>query len=124
MWRYITYIGTYYFHLNHRFDENDRIIVACTNYPDLIDPALLRPGRLGIKLQMGLCTKKMIHDILTHYLKLSNIKIKYLQSVKFPIDHYSPIELIQIIQMYNVNSDASFYQLINHIASGKKDKYN
>ena len=102
------------------YDENDRIIVACTNYPHLIDDALLRPGRLGIKIELGLCTKDMIIGLICYYLKITDEnKKKYLKGIKFPEKYFSPVQLIQIIQMNNVNinNDYDFYKLINTIMS-------
>lgn len=43
---------------------NDRLIIATTNHPELIDPALLRPGRFGIQLNLTYCTKEMLADII------------------------------------------------------------
>lgn len=40
-----------------------RVIIATTNHPERIDPALLRPGRLGIQLKLGNATHQMIRDI-------------------------------------------------------------
>ena len=42
-----------------------RVIIATTNYPDKIDKALLRPGRIGVNIHMTLCSHQMIIDILT-----------------------------------------------------------
>lgn len=44
-------------------DFNDRIIVATTNYPDKINPLLLRPGRFDLKLELGYCSMQMFCDI-------------------------------------------------------------
>jgi hypothetical protein len=41
-----------------------RVIIATTNHPERIDPALLRPGRLGIHLRLGNATHRMLRDIL------------------------------------------------------------
>jgi energy-coupling factor transporter ATP-binding protein EcfA2 len=41
-----------------------RVIVATTNHPERIDPALLRPGRLGIHLRLGNATHQMMRDII------------------------------------------------------------
>ena len=41
-----------------------RIIIATTNHPERIDPALLRPGRLGIKICLSYATREVARDIL------------------------------------------------------------
>jgi chaperone BCS1 len=41
-----------------------RIIVATTNHPERIDPALLRPGRFGIHLNLGNCSHEMLENII------------------------------------------------------------
>lgn len=90
-------------------DESDRIIIATTNYPELLDEALLRPGRLGFHLNLGLCTQKMIIDILVHYFGLNSEKSKELEQITFEINKYSPAQLIQHIQMdTNIESVIEF----------------
>ena len=46
-----------------------RVIIATTNNPDKINPALLRPGRFDLKLCLGNCTRAMVADILEYYYK-------------------------------------------------------
>jgi hypothetical protein len=41
-----------------------RIIIATTNHPERIDPALLRPGRLGLKVCLSYATREVARDIL------------------------------------------------------------
>jgi SpoVK/Ycf46/Vps4 family AAA+-type ATPase len=41
-----------------------RIIIATTNHPERIDPALLRPGRFGFQLHLTRCTGQMMVDML------------------------------------------------------------
>jgi cell division protease FtsH len=47
------------------FDRTDSVIVmAATNRPDVLDPALLRPGRFDRQVTVGLPDKKGRHEIL------------------------------------------------------------
>ena len=43
---------------------NGRIIIATTNHPEKIDPALLRPGRFGLQLHLTRCTQKMLAEMI------------------------------------------------------------
>ena len=44
-----------------------RILIITTNHPELLDPALIRPGRIDIKLKVGNCTQSMIIDMLRFF---------------------------------------------------------
>lgn len=48
-------------------NADDRLIVATTNHPELINPVLLRPGRFDIKLELGNCSTQMYIDILSGF---------------------------------------------------------
>jgi len=63
------------------FEKNDKIIIlAATNRPDVLDPALLRPGRFDRKVVINLPDIKEREDILTIHSKgkplADNIKIR------------------------------------------------
>lgn len=60
------------------FGENEGIImIAATNRPDILDPALLRPGRFDEQIQVGRQMLKVVRAILhvhsktNHLMKLS-----------------------------------------------------
>jgi hypothetical protein len=44
-----------------------RILILSTNHPEKLDRALVRPGRIDIKVHLEKCSKDMIRDILHHY---------------------------------------------------------
>ncbi len=92
-------------------DESGRIIIATTNHPELLDPALLRPGRLGCHLNLNNCTHQMIVDIIAHYCSVKPERRKELQDMDFPAGVISPAELIQTIQMEGSDVDA----VVTHI---------
>lgn len=69
----------------------NRIIIATTNNPDRINPALLRPGRFDIKICLSLCTAAMVVDILDNFYKGGREKI---QKAGIPGGKYSPLQLI------------------------------
>jgi DNA polymerase III delta prime subunit len=73
-----------------------RIIVATTNNPDKINPALLRPGRFDIKICLGLCTSTMIVDILTNFYQGDASMRQQIAAASMPENTYSALQLINM----------------------------
>jgi chaperone BCS1 len=82
-----------------------RIIIATTNNPDKINPALLRPGRFDIKICLDLCTPNMVVDILANYYE-NDIEIrKKIVGANIVGNKYSPLELVnRAIQATDVDT--------------------
>lgn len=46
-----------------------RILIMTSNYPEKLDKALIRPGRIDINLEIGFCDKEMICEMFTFFFK-------------------------------------------------------
>lgn len=92
-------------------DCSDRIIIATTNHPEYINPALLRPGRFDIKLCLSNCTTKMYYDILKSF--FSDVDVNDLddeikkETDKITPKKWSPLEVYNICLLSN-----NFYKTI------------
>ncbi len=75
--------------------NEDLVIVATTNHPERIDPALLRPGRFGFQLNLTNCTQQMMCDILKMMFPDECADVIKEISLRFPVNVISPTELIQ-----------------------------
>ena len=73
---------------------NNRIIIATTNRPELINPVLLRPGRFDIKLELGNCSQQMYIDILTSFFQLDEQGVNSIKNANLPIKKWSPLQVI------------------------------
>jgi hypothetical protein len=44
-----------------------RILVITTNYPERLDPALIRPGRIDVRIDFGKAVRAMILEMVNHF---------------------------------------------------------
>lgn len=44
-----------------------RLLIMTTNHPEKLDPALIRPGRIDIKLELGFMNAESALDMINHY---------------------------------------------------------
>lgn len=78
-------------------EMDGRIIIMTTNHIDKIDPALIRPGRIDIKINFKLLNSKEINDMVRFYIKEWK-DIRIAKEVKM-----SHAELMNIIVSSNEN---------------------
>lgn len=75
-------------------DSSGRFIIATTNNPQNINPALLRPGRFDIKLCLGNCSTQMYCDILVSFYKLEEKDRKIIMNANLKPYRWSPLQVI------------------------------
>jgi ATP-dependent 26S proteasome regulatory subunit len=75
-----------------------RIIILTSNYPDKIDKALLRPGRIDTNIELKKASATIVKEILQSFYDISIEKIEELSQNKI-IDYVlTPAEVMNICQ--------------------------
>jgi SpoVK/Ycf46/Vps4 family AAA+-type ATPase len=74
-------------------ENHGRILIITSNYYDKIDKALIRPGRIDIKVNMTKASINTIKTMYQHYFN-SNIPSKYISKLKN--DMISPAEIVNV----------------------------
>ena len=83
------------------YEQYGRIMIITTNFIDYLDEALIRPGRIDVKVNFTKCSKKMCYDIIEHFY---NQKIK--DDINFPENKYSPADLLEKCFLHNDDMDS------------------
>ena len=55
-------------------DTPDRILIMTTNHPELLDPALVRPGRVDLHLHLGYVEFQAAKDMVEHYVLMAPMR--------------------------------------------------
>jgi ATP-dependent 26S proteasome regulatory subunit len=72
----------------------DRLIIATTNHPERLHPALVRPGRFDLKLCLSNCSAKMYVDILAAFYENDAAVRAKIAAANLPELRHSPLTVI------------------------------
>ena len=70
-----------------------RVLIACTNHINKLDPALIRPGRIDCVVELGLCTHQMIKDIMENFYET---EVSFKQLEKIAENYFTPCKIYEI----------------------------
>lgn len=87
-----------------------RIIILTSNYPELLDRALIRPGRIDMIIKLGKATHAIMSDLYQLYYE-TEISGDIL--LKLPEDKWTPAEISKIFFNFINDSDAAISEIIN-----------
>merc|ERR1712038_1400642 len=75
-------------------EMDGRMLIITTNYPERLDKALIRPGRIDMKVKFGLCTAASIVEMYKHYFE--NELPSSFDTSRLQDNMYSPAEVTQV----------------------------
>jgi hypothetical protein len=73
-----------------------RIIIMTTNYPERIDKALLRPGRVDVTINLKKASVNITHQMLAHFYEINIEEIKKLTKSRLKDYMLSPAQITNI----------------------------
>jgi len=85
-----------------------RILFITTNNPELLDEALIRPGRIDINLNLGYCSIDMIEEMFCEFFEINN-NDKYVFTGK--IKDITPAKVQEILSINFINPDNAYKSL-------------
>lgn len=94
----------------------NRLLIITSNYPEKLDPALIRPGRIDLIVKFDTCTVKTIKTMFETF---------YEMSIEFPMNDYyktslSPAEVTRIMCVNYDNYQLALNEIIGIINENKE----
>mmetsp|Transcript_8945 Transcript_8945/g.11179 ORF Transcript_8945/g.11179 Transcript_8945/m.11179 type:complete len:748 (-) Transcript_8945:392-2635(-) len=86
-------------------DTPERILIMTTNHPEILDPALIRPGRVDKKLMLGYMKAPDVIHMLEHYFQCTlkaeqrtrlEVAVSGNKSLGFPVLNLTPAQVEQM----------------------------
>ncbi|XP_004238276.3 AAA-ATPase At3g50940-like isoform X1 [Solanum lycopersicum] len=93
---------------------DERIIVFTTNHKDRLDPALLRPGRMDVHIEMSHCTFSGFRVLASNYLKTEEHRLFKKMEDLFQRVKVTPAEVAGELMKSN-NSDVALENLVKFL---------
>lgn len=94
-------------------ENTGRIMIITTNHYDKLDPALIRPGRIDMALNLGNATRSTIAEMYLHYY---GVEIDPNDLALVPDQFYSPAEVIN----FYVSNHENPRGFVERLVSAKK----
>lgn len=91
-----------------------RVIIACTNYIDRIDKALLREGRFDLKLELGNFNEEETRELLINMFKggCTEEEMSLLKNTRYVSDKYTPAKIVSTVTgLRDVKKVLEFFRL-------------
>lgn len=94
-----------------------RILIMTSNYPDKLDKALTRPGRVDINMKLGYCTKDMIQDMYNDFYSTH----KDMKNIKMTNDFITPAMMQSVLSNNFDSPDKAYKELMEIITTYEKN---
>ncbi|KAI8086045.1 P-loop containing nucleoside triphosphate hydrolase protein [Halteromyces radiatus] len=112
--------------------QEGRILCMTTNHPEKLDPALIRPGRIDVKIHFGNATKQQAEELfIKFYPHLESDYIKSLASQfasKIPDNVFSMAHLQGFLMIHKKQPEQALYKvdewLLKHDRSTEENQQN
>ena len=93
------------------FSSHGRILIMTTNHPEILDSALIRPGRIDLILDFKKTTRETVIDMFRHFYDLPDYKNE--QFIEIEDYEFSPAEINQIFFKYIREPELALKELTN-----------
>ena len=102
---------------------SERIFIFTTNHPERLDPALIRPGRMDMHVELSYCTFEVLKSLCRTYLGVSeHAMFGQIQQLLEPPKKIAPADVTAILDAHRLDSHKALQKLVEHLqAKGLKE---
>ena len=95
---------------------SERIFIFTTNHPERLDPALIRPGRMDMHIELSYCTFEVFKSLCRTYLGVQeHPMLSHLQPLLTPSTKVAPADVTAILDADRRDPDKALQRMLEHL---------
>lgn len=101
---------------------SERIFIFTTNHPERLDPALVRPGRMDMHIELSYCTFEVFTSLCRTYLGVSDhASFAEIQPLLTPSTKVAPADVTAILDADRLDPDKALQHMLEHLQQARSD---
>ena len=102
---------------------SERIFIFTTNHPERLDPALIRPGRMDMHIELTYCTFEVFTSLCRTYLGISDHAIfAEIEPLLTPATKVAPADVTAILDANRLDADKALQHMLGHLQARTTQK--